>query len=130
MAKYSVAPVEVEKQSFNEEDYSELFDFKRLYEVGIHNERLQRYNDALNSKRQRLRSPLEIGEKVLLLASRIRKKDAPGKLYKSTTENRLYFNHKEVYTVINRAKVDRVYYYWVDRQVNEKRAICYRQFSS
>ena len=40
MAKYSVAPVEVEKQSFSEEDYSELFDFKRLYEVGIHNERL------------------------------------------------------------------------------------------
>ena len=40
MAKYSVAPVKVEKRSFNEEDYSELFDFKRLYEVGIHNERL------------------------------------------------------------------------------------------
>ena len=34
-----------------------------------------------------MRNPLEIGEKVLLLAKRLRKRDASGRLHKSTTEN-------------------------------------------
>ena len=35
---------------------------------------------------KKLQSPLTIGEKVLVLAKRLRKKDAPGNLYKSTTK--------------------------------------------
>ena len=31
---------------------------------------------------------LNVREKVLVLAERLKKKDAPGKLYKSTTENK------------------------------------------
>ena len=114
MLKYGVAPKEIEQRSLDDENYAELFDFKRLYEVGIHNERLQRYNEKITSRKQKLRDPLEVGEKVLVLASRIRKKDAPGKLYKSSTENQPYFNRKEVFTIVSRAKIDGIYFYWVN----------------
>ena len=45
-------------------------------------------------KRKKLRVPLEIGEDVLLLSSRIKKKSAPGLFYKSTVDNRSFFNKK------------------------------------
>ena len=54
---------------------------------------------ALIKKRKKLREPLEIGQKVLVLAERIRKKDAPGKLYKSTTENFSFFNRKKNFII-------------------------------
>ena len=38
MLKYGVAPKEIKQRSLQDENYAELFDFKRLYEVGIHNE--------------------------------------------------------------------------------------------
>ena len=37
--------------------------------------------------RKQLRSPLLQGEKVLVLAKRLKKKDAPKQLYRTTTEN-------------------------------------------
>ena len=42
--------------------------------------------------KRKLTEPLMIGEKVLILAERIKKKDAPGKLYKPTTQNKNFFN--------------------------------------
>ena len=56
-------------------------------------DRRGRFNEVRdNSKNIRLRDPLEIGEKVLVLAERIKKKDALGFLYKSTTQSRSFFN--------------------------------------
>ena len=46
--------------------------------------------------RKKLRSPLTVGEKVLVLAERLRKKDALGNLYKSMTENVSFFNREEI----------------------------------
>ena len=112
LLKYGVSPKEIETKSLEDENYTELFDFKRIYNVGIHADRLQRHNDKLmKNKKRSLRDPLEIGEEVLLLASRIRKKDALGKFYKSTTENRPFFNRKQTYKVCSRAKIDDIYYY-------------------
>ena len=42
---------------------------------------------------------MTVGEKVLVLAERLRKKDAPGNLYKSTTENISIFNREEIFIV-------------------------------
>ena len=39
------------------------------------------------------------GKKVLVLAERLRKKDAPRNLYKSTTENISFFNREEIFLV-------------------------------
>ena len=38
-------------------------------------------------EKKTLRSPLNLTENVLVLVESIRKKDAPGRLYKSSTEN-------------------------------------------
>ena len=48
-----------------------------------------------------MRSLLEIGEKFLVLAKRLKKKkkDAPGTLYKSTTQNMLFFNCEQIFVV-------------------------------
>ena len=48
---------------------------------------------------KKLRNPLETGEKVLVLAKRLKKKDAPGRLYKSTTENMSFFNREQIFIV-------------------------------
>ena len=47
-------------------------------------------------KRKKLREDLNIGEKVYVLAERIRKKSAPGKFYKQSVQNISYFS-KETY---------------------------------
>ena len=63
-------------------------------------------------KKRKLRDPLDIGEKVLVLADRLRKKDALGRLYKSTTENRPYFNRNRIFTINKRVqRSDKTYYY-------------------
>ena len=42
--------------------------------------------------RKQLRSPLLQGEKILVLAERLKTKDAPKQLYRATTRNITYFN--------------------------------------
>ena len=53
--------------------------------------------------------------KVLLLAERIRKKDAPGNLYKSTTENISFFNRDEIFTVKKVLLIEDSYNYWISK---------------
>ena len=49
--------------------------------------------DQKNDRRKRtLKSPLNLDEKVLILAERLKKKDAPGNLYKASTDNMPFFN--------------------------------------
>ena len=60
-----------------------------------------------------MRHPLNIGEKVFILASRIRKKDAPGSFYKASTENRPFYNRKEIFTIKDVANNDGIYNYWL-----------------
>ena len=50
-------------------------------------------------KRKKLRVPLEIGEDVLLLSSKIKKKSAPGLFYKSKVDNKSFFDKKTVDTI-------------------------------
>ena len=48
----------------------------------------------IDSRKKRLRSSLEIGEKVFVLSERLNKKDAPGKFYKNT-ENKIFLIETE-----------------------------------
>ena len=41
-----------------------------------------KYNQKIDKRKRTLRSPLNLEEKVLILAERLKKKDAPGNLYK------------------------------------------------
>ena len=73
-----------------------LYDFYRLVRVKEDKDRFVRYKERkVDSRKWKLRYPLDIGEKVLVFAERL-KKDAPGNLYKRTTENRVFTINKRV----------------------------------
>ena len=54
---------------------------------------------VLKKKRKELRENLKIGERVYVLAERIRKKSAPGKFHKQSVQNISFFNKDTVYTI-------------------------------
>ena len=53
--------------------------------------------NADSRKKNKLREPLDIGKNILVLAERLRKKDAPGFLHKSTTQNKLFLNKDQIF---------------------------------
>ena len=68
-----------------------------------------------------LREPLMIGEKVLIFSERIKKKDVPGKLYKSTTQNKSFFNKDKIFIVKKRVKtISNDWYYWLAEEKSDK----------
>ena len=66
-------------------------------------DKLNQRQDRCDRKRKRLRENLSIGEKVYVLAERIKKKSASGKIYKQTVQNISYFNKDTVFTIRKKA---------------------------
>ena len=95
--KHGFSPDFVDEKTLNDENFCEIYDFHRLVKVQKFAERYE-HSDIKSDTRfpKKSRSPLEISEKVLVLAERLKKKDAPGTLYKSTTENMLFFNRQDL----------------------------------
>ena len=54
-----------------------------------------------------------IGEKVYVLAERIKRKRAPGKFYKQSVQNINYFNKETIFTVHKKKVIDNIMYYWI-----------------
>ena len=98
--KYGVPLEMVEEKSLEDEKFREVYNFHRMVRVSRDAKRYKRNDIRFDKKtRKKLRSPLTVGEKVLVLAQRLRKKDAPGNLYKSMTENISFFNREEIFIV-------------------------------
>ena len=115
--KYGLEPEFIEKESLKDENFKERYDFHRLNQVTKDAKRYKRHDIKIDLKRKKkLREPLVIGEHVLILASRLKKKDAPGFLYKSTTENKLFFSKKQIYIVKKIVKVNNVFNYWISKE--------------
>ena len=76
--------------------------------------------NLIKKSRVKLRSPLIVGEKVLVLAERLKKKDAPGNLYKSTTENIPFFNRDQILIVRKVLPTENSYYYWISKTTDGK----------
>ena len=118
-AKYQIEPEEVEKKALSDDVFREKYDFYRLRKVGTHANRLERYDIKKDiQKPKKLREPLEIGENVLVLAERLKKKDAPGSPY---------FN-KKIFIIKKRVKtISDNWYYWLSEEnsdiVNKHRYI-------
>ena len=70
--------------------------------------------------RQKLRSPLTVGEKVLVLAKRLRKKDVSGNLYKSMIENVSFFNREEIFIVRKVLLKENFYNYWISKMADSE----------
>ena len=91
--KYGITLEKIEEKSLESKKFREVYDFQRMVRVSKDADRYERTDIAANKKSQRrLRSPLMVGKKFLALAEKLKKKDAPRNLYKSTTENTSFFN--------------------------------------
>ena len=89
-----------------------------------------KYDQKIDRRKRTLGNPLNLDEKVLVFAERRKKKDAPGNLYKTSTDNIPFFNRNRIFTVYKRAKLNNeTYLYWVeeDGKKNFKtRTVCFK----
>ena len=95
--KYQLAPETIEKRSLNPNDgkhFQEVYDFMRLRKI-----------EKNHTRKRKLRILFNIDEKVFVLSERLKNKDAPGNLYKASTENIPFFNRKQVFAIYKRAKI-------------------------
>ena len=125
--KHGFPPETVEKKALSDNIFREIYDFHRIVRVSKDAARYIRYDiridKKLNSRRKQLREPLTIGERVLVLAERLKKKDAPGSLFKSTTENIPFFNRNEIFIVRKVLPIDNnhsSYNYWISKRGKDK----------
>ena len=73
----------------------------------------ERFDSKVDRRKKRFRDPLEIRKKVLVLAQRLRKKDAFGRLRKSTTENKSFLADR-AFAICERSKLNNsTYLYWL-----------------
>ena len=80
-------------------------------------DRLNRYyREKYANKKRNLHENLDIGQKILVLAERIKKKSAPGKFYKQTVRKISYFSKKEIFTIRNKKLIKT--YRWVKNSKN------------
>ena len=119
--KYGYAPNAIEEKAVESERFKDIYNFYRLVKVKQIAERYERADIEKDKKlRRKLREPLKIGEKVLALAERLKKKDTPGNLYKSTTKNISFFNREQVFVVRKVVKVSNNYHYWILKEEEVK----------
>ena len=88
--------------------------FYRLVKVQKYSERYKR-NDIRqdDTNHKKLREPLAVGKKVFVLAGRLKK----GVFYKSTTENKPFFNRHEIFFIGRIAFINNAYNYWISKTV-------------
>ena len=119
--KYGYVPNEIEEKAVESKRFRDIYDFYRLVKVKQHAERYKRADVEKDKKYYRkLREPLKIIEKVLMLAECSKKKDAPGNFYQSTTTNISFFNREQVFIVIKIVKISNSYHYWISKEGEDK----------
>ena len=118
--KYQLAPETIEKRSLNPNDgkyFQEIYDFMRIRKIENNQMRNDKYNQKIDRRKRKLRKPLNLDEKVLVLAERLKKKDAPGNIYKASTDNMPFFNRYRLFTIYKIAKLNNgTYLYWVEEE--------------
>ena len=122
--KYGFSPESIEKNTLDLEDGEfnrEMYDFLRIKKVDNNNYRNKKYETKKDKRQKRLRNPLDLDEKVLVLAERLKKKDAPSKFFKASTDNIPFFNRQMVFRIYKRAKLHNgTYLYWLEDENNKK----------
>ena len=122
-AKYGLEPDKIEKKSLESEEFRDWFDIRRLTKVSKAKPRYERHErHKYLQKRKKLRVSLEIGEDVLLLASRTKKKSDPGQFYKSSVDNKSFFDKKAIFTITDRRAIGgNKTFYWIKNKENNKK---------
>ena len=112
--KYGLSPEEIASQSYKSERFRILFNMHRIEKTQKLHARLHRYNrKRYMAKRKKLREDLMIGEKVLVLAERIKKKNAPSRFYKQSVQNISYFNKQRTFMIKEKHSIDDIKSYWL-----------------
>ena len=110
-------PEQIEEQALDPNTgkyFQEMYDFHRLIKVKESRDQTEKYDAKVDRRKKRLRDPLEVGEKVLVLAKRLRKKVSSVRLYKSTTEHKSFFNRDRSFAISERSKLNNnTYLYWL-----------------
>ena len=116
--KYNLAPETIEKRSLNPNDgkyFQEIYGFVRLRKIENNQMRNDKYNQKIDKRKRTLRSPLKLDEKVLVLAERLKTKDAPGNLYKASTKNMPFLKRNRIFNIYKRATLNNgTFLYWVE----------------
>ena len=116
--KYNLPPETIEKRSLDPNDgkyFQEIYDFIRVRKIENNQKRNDKYDQKIDRRKRTLRSPLNLDEKVLVLTERLEKKDAPGNLYKASTDNMPFFDRNRIFIIYKRAKLNnRKFLYWVE----------------
>ena len=107
--KYGISPENIESKSLSNERFNTLF--KKTSKL---NARLDRFDKKIyQRKRKKLRENLNVGERLYILAERIKKKSTPGKFYKQSVQNNSYFNKETIYIIRKKKIAGGIRYYWV-----------------
>ena len=123
-AKYGVEPDKIEKKSLESDEFREWFDIRRLSKISKTQPRYERYEESkYGRKKKKLRVPLEIREDVLFLSSRIKFKDDPRKFYKSTVDNKSFFDKNTIFTITNRQNINNKTFYWLKNKKTNKKVL-------
>ena len=86
----------------------------RIRKIENNQMRNSKYDQKIGRRKKTLRTPLNLDEEVLVLAERLKKKDAPGNLYKASTDN-TFFNRDRIFSICKRARLNNgTYLYWVE----------------
>ena len=102
--KHQLTPETIEKGKLNSNDgkyFQEIYDFIRLRKIETNQSRNDRCIEKIDRRKKRLRSPLNIDENVLVLAERLKTKDASGNLYKAESKIYLFLIEQEFLLFIN-----------------------------
>ena len=73
------------------------------------------------AKRRKLRDDLSIGEKLYILAERIRKKSAQGKFYKQSIENISFLNKEKTFIIRAIQSIGGIKYYWLKNSETDRK---------
>ena len=122
--KYGISPENVEKNTLDLEDGEfnrEMYDFLRIKKVDNNNYRNKKYEAKKDKRQKKLHNPLYLDEKIRVSAERLKKKDAPSKFFKASTDNIPFFNREKIFKIYKRAKLyNGTYLYWLEDENNKK----------
>ena len=118
--KYGVSPNQIEKKYLESERYREQFNIRRIRISFGEIRRQEKYQKKIyRRKKLKLRVPLDVGEEVLILLARLKKKDSRGNFYTSSAKDRLYFNKDKIFQITNRENIDGKNFYLVKNTKTE-----------
>ena len=112
--KYGLSAEEIEKRSLAGEQFKPMFNMHKIEKPKRLHDRLNKYDRKGYSEKD-----LMVGEKVFILAKRIKKKAVPGKFCKQSVQNISYFNKDRTFIIRKIQSINNIKYYWfTDAQNN------------